>query len=160
MSTRHTEDHPAEGLGVDVDAPRNVAQSSATVASGTSFGRMKCYNRSTGAFVGWLGTYNYSVDLVHDADSGAGVAWTPWGSDMYLTMDWSPGYRYLGLGANSYACWGIAGGWTDAIVYNPDHTLSLKSDPKRKLYGPYGNDWVCWSNGEDNQNILRCELES
>jgi hypothetical protein len=158
-TTQHTEQTANELAGVDVDAPQNSLQTGAPDITNVTFGRMKCFNLSTGQFVGWLGTYNYSVDLVHDVDSGAGLAWNSWGSDMYLMMNWSPGYRYLGLGTSSSACWAIAGGWTKPVIYNPDHTISLKEDPSRKLYGPYGNDWVYWTNGEDNQNILRCELE-
>ncbi|MFO0758756.1 MAG: hypothetical protein U0359_19855 [Byssovorax sp.] len=50
---------------------------------------------------------------------------------------------------------------------NPDHSISLKASPSRKLYGPYHrpgiiNDtsWICWTGGTDsNQNILRFEME-
>lgn len=160
MSKQHTEKHPNELLGVDLDAPRPVLQTDAAATSQGTYGKMRCYNLTTGEFVGWLGTYGNNVDLVHDAESAAAVAWSPHGSDMYLRKETSPNDRFLGLGWNGYATWGLTGGWNDPIIYNSDHTISLKTDPKRKLYGPYGNDWVCWSGGEDNQNLLRCELES
>lgn len=154
----HTEKHPNEELGLDVDSPRPFLSSDALGASETNFRPMRCYNLITGQAEGWLGTYGNNVDLVHDIKDAAMVDWYSYQSDLYLRKDTNPAYRYLGVGYNSYATWGVTGGWNDAVVYNSDHTISLKSDPKRKLY-KYGNDWVCWSKGEDNQNILRFEFE-
>ncbi len=153
-----TEKHPNEVLGIDVDAPRPILQSDAPVARG-NYGKMKCYNLSTGDFVGWLASYNNNVYLTQDESAAASVKWLSYKEHTYLEKETSPNDRYLGLGWNGYATWGLTGGWNDPIVYNADHTISLKTDPKRKLYGPYGNQWVAWSGGEDNQNILRCELE-
>jgi hypothetical protein len=67
---------------------------------------------------------------------------------------------YLGVGTNAHACWGLwtPTGWVNAVVYNADHTIPWKAYPQCKLYGPVGNGWVKWSDGSDNQNILRCEL--
>jgi hypothetical protein len=77
---------------------------------------MKCTNLATGEFIGWLGTYNNSVDLVHDSASAASLAWLSYGSDLYLAKETSPADRFLGLGANSSACWGLTGGWNNPIV--------------------------------------------
>jgi hypothetical protein len=157
-TTRHTEKHPNELLGIDVDSARPGLRSNDVVTGETVYRRMKCYNLMTGDFVGYLGTYNNNVDLVGKPEEAAKLAWSSYGSDMYLRKDTSPNDRYLGLGWNSYACWGLTGGWNDAVIFNKDKTISLKSDPKRKLY-KYGNNWVCWSADEDNQNILRFEFE-
>jgi len=157
--TKHTEKHPNELLGINVDAAKPGLLKGDAPAGETAYRKMKCFNLMTGDFVGYLGTYNNNVDLVHVANDAAMLAWSSSGSDMYLRKETTPNDRFLGLGWNSYACWGLTGGWNDAVVYNKeDHTISLKSDPKRRLYR-YGNDWVCWSTGENNQNILRFEFE-
>jgi hypothetical protein len=163
MATNHTEQHPNEALGIDVDAPKpglaEGAVATAEAGSDDGYVPMKCYNLSTGDFVGWLGTYGNNVDLVHSVEEAARLKFSSYGSDLYLRKETDPADRYLGLGWNGYATWGVTGGWNDPIVYNGDHSISLKTDSKRKLYGPYGNDWVCWSGGEDNQNILRIEKD-
>jgi len=100
MSTHHTEKHPNELLGADVDSPRPVLHSGSSVTSESTYRKMKCYNLATGAVVGWLGTYGNNVDLVHDAAAAVGVAWSPYGSDMYLRKATSPNDRFLGLGWN------------------------------------------------------------
>lgn len=159
MNTQQTEiKHPNVLLGLEVDSPMQRAAGAAT----SPYHKMKCYNLMTKEFNGWLGVGNNQyVDLVHDAKDAANLAWYSHNSDSYLKKDTTPSDRYLGVGANDYACYGlwIPTGWVNAVIYNGDHTISLKEDPKRKLY-KYGNDWVCWSKGEDNQNILRFEFDS
>ena len=172
MVTQQSNQHPNETQGLDVDAPNpnpnpalqgEAPEPGATSFGGAASGKMKCTNRSTGAFVGYLASSGNNVCLSQDAAGGETLSWCPYGSDLYLRRSASPSDRYLGLGWNGYACWGLwtPTGWVNAIVYNKaDGTISLKGDEKRKLYGPYGNGWVCWSDGEDNQNILTCELEA
>jgi hypothetical protein len=159
-AARHTEQHPNEQMGIDADSPKPDLQSAPDPTSAATWKKMACYNLVTGDFVGYLGTYNNNLDLLQDADDAANLVWYSSGSDLYLRKATTPNDRYLGLGWNGYACWGLwtPTGWVNPVVYNSDHTISLKEDPKRKLYGPYGNDWVCWTGGEDNQNILRCEM--
>jgi hypothetical protein len=127
---------------------------------------MACHNLATNQLVGYLGAggnLNASTSIVANKEDGANVKWAYVGSDMYLEKDTTPNDRYLGLGSQSYACWGLwtRDGWVDPLVYNQDHTISLKGQTHRKLYGPYrwlGSDWAVWSEGEDNQNILRFEM--
>jgi hypothetical protein len=128
---------------------------------------MACYNLATNQLVGYLGaggSLNADVSIVADKADGAAVKWAYVGSDTYLEKDTTPDDRYMGLGVRSYACWGLwtPTGWVNPIVYNPDHTISLKADLSRKLYGPYrylGSDWAVWSEpGDNNQNILRFEM--
>ena len=56
------------------------------------------------------------------------------------------GVRRQTRGASSYA---------EPVLYNADHTISLKADATKFLYGPYGDQWVCWG---DNENVLIVEL--
>ena len=139
-------------------APTNVSD---------SYKKMACYNLATNQLVGYVGaggSLNASVSIVANKADGANVKWAPAGSDMYLEKDTDPNDRYLGVGTSSAACWGLwtPTGWINPIVYNPDRTISLKEDPRRKLYGPYrllGSDWAYWSEpGDNNQNILRFEM--
>ena len=153
MATLHAEKHPTELLGLSIDTPKpGLPREAAAVVEGT-YQKMKCYNQVTGQLVGFLGSSGNNADIVQDEKEAASLAWSSYNSDLYLRKDTSPNDRFLGLGWHGYACWGLAGGWNDAVIYNSDQTISLKSDPKRKLY-IYGA-WVCWSEGESNQNILR-----
>jgi hypothetical protein len=162
--TTQQEQLPTELQGIDVDAPNPNPnpdlQGEAPKVTDTGWKKMKCFNLSTGDFVGYLANSNSWAFLTQDEGSAANLAWSPNGADMYLQNEASPSNRYLGLGTNSYACWGLwtPTGWVNAVLYNQDHTISLKAFPSNKLYGPYGNGWVCFSGGEDNQNILRFEL--
>jgi hypothetical protein len=156
--THHTEKHPNEILGLDVDATRPSLSAQNAPRANANYRRMKCFDRMTKEFQGWLGSYGNNLDLVHSTDDAAYVAWSDQGSDKFLRKDAVPGDRYLGLGWNSYACWGLTGGWNDAVIYNDDKSVSLKIDPKRKLC-KYGNDWIRWSEDNNNANILTLELE-
>ena len=139
-------------------APTNVSD---------SYKKMACYNLATNQLVGYVGaggSLNASVAIVANKADGTNVKWAYVGSDTYLEKETTPNDRYLGLGDQSYACWGLwtPTGWVNPIVYNPDGTISLKADSGRKLYGPYrslGSDWAVWSErGDNNQNILRFEM--
>lgn len=160
--------HPNDLHGVVVDTPpressAHTLKSGAQLTSSSGYHRMRCTNLSTGEFLGWLATSGNNVYLETDPKSSnlAACQWRSWGADLYLAKDTSPSDRLLGLGWNSYACWGAqeSGGWHNPIIYNADHTISLKEAPNRKLYGPYGNQWVCWTGEESNQNIIKCDME-
>jgi hypothetical protein len=77
-----------------------------------------------------------------------------------LQKQTEPNDRSLEVGAQQYACYGfwIPSGWVDSVLYNSDKSISLKMDPKRKLY-KYGDNYFCWTNGESNQNIVAFELD-
>lgn len=129
----------------------------------TTYKKMKCFNLMTGDFKGYLGTHdNYLT--VTNAEGAAPLVWASEGEDLYLEKETTPDDRYLGLGDNSYANWGLKGGWRNPVKLNPDGTISLKDKPGRKLYGPYAKitaDYVVWTEDgdENNQNILRFEFE-
>lgn len=151
--------HPNDQLGLDMNGPR-TADPSFKAPPIDQYGVMKCINLATGQFLGYLGTaYNQYVDIVEDVKQAARLKWYGHNSDLYLDRQTDPNDRYLGVGYHSYACYGlwVPNGWVDAVLYNADKTISLKSDPKRKLY-KYGDNYVCWSDGESNQNILSFEL--
>lgn len=130
----------------------------------SGYKKMKCFNLMTGEFKGYLSTLRNYVTLVSEKDQGAGLQWHEEGGDMYLAKDTSPAERFLGLAERSYADWGAKGGWREAVLLNADGTISLKSTPERKLYGPYetlGSEYVCWAErGENNQAILRFVMEA
>jgi hypothetical protein len=157
MGTSHPEQHQNELPGRGTDTSKPGVPSDAPTPEQSRYRKMKCYYAVNGRLLGWLGTYNDNVDVVTNEKLAAEVAWSWYESDMYLRKTTSPNDRFLGLGWHGYACWSLAGGWNDAIIYNADHTISLKSDPSRKL-SLCGNNWICWSEGESNQNILRFEF--
>lgn len=131
----------------------------------SSYRKMKAYNLMTGEAQGWVGTGgDQYVELVAE-DSAAGVKWENKGEDLYLAKDTNPQDRWMGEGGGAwkgYADWGIGGGYYCAVLWNADHTVSMKSDPGRKLYKyhSFSKDWLCWSeNGDNNQAIVRLEWE-
>jgi hypothetical protein len=165
-ATPNTEQLPSELVGFDADAPnpnpRPELQGAAPdqVVADTGWRKMACYNLSTGELAGYLASSGNNAYLTQDVNGAENLQWYSNGADLYLRKDTDPNDRYLGVGWNSYACWGLwtPTGWVNPVIYNTDHTISLKGDPNRKLYGPEGNGWVRWSAGNDqNQNILRCE---
>ncbi len=129
----------------------------------SGYKKMKCFNLMTGEFKGYLSTLRNYVTLVPDKEHGAWLQWKEEDGDMYLAKDTTPNDRFLGEAERRYASWGLKGGWREPIVYNADGTISLKSNTKVKLYGPYetlGNDYVCWTEPEgNNQAILRFVME-
>ncbi len=161
MEALTTKIHPNDTLGIDLNGSRSENPSFQAPAL-DQYGVMKCSNLMTGQFLGYLGTaYNQYVDIVADKSQAAQLKWRYSGAELYLEKATEPNDRYLGVGANSYACYGLwtPTGWVDAVLYNNDKTISLKSDPKRKLY-IYGDNYVCWSDGESNQSILVFEMGS
>lgn len=123
--------------------------------------KMKCTIIGTNDNVGYLGTEtNQYMCIVKNIEDASNFKWLYSGQETYLQKETTPNDRYLGVGYQNQACYGLwtPTGWVNAISYNPiDHTICLKSDAKRKLY--MDNNKVCWSNGEDNQNILAFEME-
>ena len=51
--------------------------------------------------------------------------------------------------------WG--GNYKSDVLYNTDQTLSLKDAPTRTLY-LYKDNQLCWSDGEDDLELLRVDL--
>jgi hypothetical protein len=134
-----------------------------TLLFGThAYEHAKCYNFSTGEFLGWLGRVgdNY-VSVEKEEKNAHGVRWQFDGNDLYLSKETSgsPGGRYLGEGSSGYADWGLGGGYYAPVLYNKDLTISLKSDPKRKLY-LVGDNEVRWSDSGKSVpvSLLRIEL--
>ncbi|MDC0667925.1 hypothetical protein [Nannocystis radixulma] len=129
----------------------------------TTYKKMKCFNLMTGEFVGYLGTHDNYV-TVTDANGAANLVWASSGADLYLEKDTTPNDRYLGLADQDYAGWGLKGGWRNPVLFNSDGSISLKDDPRRKLYGPVSKitaNYVAFTEaGDNNQNILRFEMES
>jgi hypothetical protein len=171
--------HPNELSGIVVDTPPRQTpalerlESPGLLKTASAHRLVRCTNLRTGAFLGWLATYANNVYLETDPNSSSRarcefasysyhIGRAVEGPHPYLCIETSPGSsdRMLGLGSNSYACWGIisAGGWKDPIIYNDDHTISIQAAPNRKLYGPYGNQWVRWSEG-NHEDIMKCDLE-
>ncbi len=124
-------------------------------------------NLKTGAKVGYLGVgTSQNVSIVADKSQAARVEWRrdveP--GQLYLGKDTTPDDRFLGLGNNGYADWGLwqAGGgsqkrYIDYLNYDKGTgIIALGDNPSRKLYA-YG-DWACWSEG-DNDQILSCRME-
>ncbi|HLL41989.1 MAG TPA: hypothetical protein VK369_02570 [Segetibacter sp.] len=144
---------------------KNTPYPGGGVGGAQDYGVMKCTNIVTNEFLGYLGTAtNEYADIVSDISAASKFKWRSDGSDLYLQKQTAPTYdRYLGIGVTlsgityaDYGLWTITG-WTKAVLYNSDKSISLKEDPRRKLY-EY-NGYVCWTNGESNQNILAFELD-
>ena len=127
------------------------------------FVKFKAFDRQTGEFKGWLGTADNDACLVADVKDAIGVQWVNSDTLKYLAKESSPA-RYLGLDTNSYVSWGLwTGDYKCAVQLQADGTISMKEDSKRRLYGPYrkplgSTDWLCWSDNNDNDNILRFEV--
>lgn len=136
-------------------------ESAVTVYSYMNYRTVPCYNRKTNKFVGYLGTNSADLSLVQNTGDTS-TAWCKWvyqDGNLYLAKETTPQDRWLGLGSNSYAGWGLT--WYDPIVVNADKTISLKSAPERRLYGPFnkgGVDYLRWSEDDTNDDILRIEL--
>ena len=127
----------------------------------SGYSKMKCYNKMTKQFVGFIGTHGNSVSLVTDVADAADVKWEPHDNDLYLAKETTPNDRYLAVGERDYAAWDL---WTnlhlEPVVLNSDGTISLKNKPNIKLYGPtrsLGVDYASWTDQPDNSNVLVCE---
>jgi hypothetical protein len=124
--------------------------------------KLACFNRKTGQLLGYLGTLRNYLTLVEDKENGAWVQWRPEDKLMYLAKSTTPADRFLGVAERGYAGWSLQGtSWVNAVDYQTDHSIAIKGDTKRRLYGPYetlGSQYVCWSEDDTNDNILRCEM--
>ena len=123
--------------------------------------KMRCTNKMTGEFIGYLGTHNNAVAIGPKLDDASDIKWEPNGNDEYLAKETTPNDRYLGGSSGDYAGWGLWIGESAPVVRNSDGTISLKTKTSAKLFGPVrylGVDYVKWSDTDDNQNILVCEL--
>jgi hypothetical protein len=143
---------------------KNTPHPGGGVGGAQDYGVMKCTNIVTNEFRGYLGTAtNQYADIVSDISAAAKFKWYSYYSELYLERQTEPNDRYLGVGVTlsgiTYADYGLwtPTGWVNAVLYNSDKSISLKADPRRKLY-EY-DDYVCWTNGESNQNILAFELD-
>jgi hypothetical protein len=129
------------------------------------YGVMKCTNIYTNEFLGYLGTASDQyATIVSDISSATQFKWYSYESDLYLARQTTPQDRYLAVypfAGVDYATYGLWIGrnkyYVHAILYNSDKSISLKEDPRRKLY-KYDDYYLAWSNGESNQNILAFEL--
>jgi hypothetical protein len=141
--------HPNDAAGLSVDPPQ---------PRGAGPFRLKMSVKSTGQDKGWLGvSQNNWVDLVADKPQAAVCQWFT-GNDgqNYLQINNATVYRYIGIGANDYACWGLntpTGQWHAVVARDGVIYLANDGTSPRALY-PYGNDWVCWGNTD---TILKYE---
>lgn len=148
--------------------PKAVNEPAGSVSAEPGYHRVQCYNRDTKEFLGWLGTYDANVWIISKDNYEKWKDYIAYckfsyasGDDTYLEKSTVPYDRWLGLGDSSYAVWGLTGGRNNPIIYNADHTISLKEKPERKLYGPYGHgSYVCWSDNDNNQNIITLVMET
>jgi hypothetical protein len=124
--------------------------------------RAKCTYKSNKTFAGYLASSkNAYVWLTQDINEAIWVKWKFDGvGDRWLEKATRPYDRFLGRAESYYADWGLsqtrgASSYAEPVLYNADHTISLKADATKFLYGPYGDQWVCWG---DNENVLIVEL--
>ena len=152
--------HPdSRGLGVDQPnaALDTFRKSQLTAQAGAVSGqsppyppsgqfKIKCKVGSTGQQLGFLGISEAnSVDLV--GVNGPYVAiceWYLYDGVNYLRVNNATVYRYLGVGSESSACWGIWTGWKNPV--EPRNGGIYLTGTGRTLY-PYGQDWAYWGNG-------------
>ncbi len=120
--------------------------------------RAKCTYKSNNEFAGYLASsQNQYLWLTQDINQAAWVKWTFDSiGGRWLEKSTVPYDRFLGVAEYDYADWGLsqtrgASKYASPVIYNTDHTISLASDPRKFLYGPYGDQWVCWG---DNENVL------
>ncbi|PXA96038.1 hypothetical protein DMC18_02640 [Caulobacter sp. D5] len=119
---------------------------------------VKCYDRLSGAFAGYLSTHGNNVTVVSDEKDATPFNWYHYGSDLYLTKNSSPA-RYLGEAGGKRADWGLwAGDYCAPVIYNADSSVSLASAPGRRLRLPSGDDRVFWSDDDTATDILQIDL--
>jgi hypothetical protein len=124
--------------------------------------KMKVYNLKTGASLGYMGHGgDYYVQLV-DQGSAIDLKWETSGDNLYLAY----AKHWLGEGGGAwkgYAAWALTSDFYCAVIWNDDHTVSMKSDSGRKLYKyhSFSKDWLCWTDSGDSNNsdIVRVEWE-
>jgi FAD/FMN-containing dehydrogenase len=140
----------------------------AEILGGSSYRRMKCFNKATGAFVGYLSNRNSQSTALGIGDDypPSECCWVEQNGWQYLAQSTSPNDRYLGVSDSWYACWslwqaGKSSGYYTNVIYHPDGTIEAGNYPGRFLAGPYskiGTDWAWWAPATES-TILRCELE-
>ncbi|MBI1686157.1 PI-PLC domain-containing protein [Caulobacter hibisci] len=117
---------------------------------------VKCYTRATGAFAGYLGSYENTLYLFQSTSEASAVKWTYRDHDLYLAKEEND--RWLGEGRNNYAGWGLGSTWYAPVLYNDDKSISLKSAPDRHLRGPDSDGYLYWSADDSATDILTFEL--
>lgn len=116
-----------------------------------------CRDMATKKDVGWLSASNgnYLIMKTHKEEAAL-LTWSFEGEDLYLRKKSRVADRYLGLSDGNNAGWGVVGGWRHPVLYNKDYSISLKSDPKRRLC--LDGEWVKWSVGDAAAGLLRVDL--
>ncbi len=118
---------------------------------------VKCFNRQSGDFAGYLGTHDNCLTLVQSTAEAAWCKWTYKNGDLHLAKDTAPGDRWLGRATGGYAGWGLD--WYAPVTYNGDKTVSLKGEPAHMLYGPTGDEtYISWSDTANNAGALTLQL--
>ena len=158
-------------IQVDGDASAQESLSvtaTAEILGGSKYRRVKCFNKGTGTFVGYLSSRDsQSTALGIGKDYPPSECyWMEKGGWQYLARKTEPYDRCLGVSDSWYACWslqqaGRSSGYYTNVIYNKDGTISPGDYSDRYLAGPYkkgGIDWAWWAK-KDDAGILRCELE-
>lgn len=125
---------------------------------GHPYTKVKCFDPVTKKSLGWLtkGGNNY-LQLTDNVEGVHPCSWyvTSDGS-LYLRKETSGTIngRFLGR-ERSNADWELQG---SPVIYNPDGTISLKDDPKRRLC--VGDDsWIYWTDDDaPNPHLLGIDL--
>jgi hypothetical protein len=110
---------------------------------------MEIRNRVTQEFLGYVGTGVDDAVKVAGEDALIDLNWANKDGDLYLAR----GDYWLGEGSDNWADWAYYS-WYCAIIYNPDHTISMKKDPTRKLYidNWQGMQYLRWTVSGDDTN--------
>ncbi|HKN28395.1 MAG TPA: hypothetical protein VJY34_11135 [Roseiarcus sp.] len=129
----------------------------------SDYKRMKAFDKMTKELKGYVGVGAFeSAALVHSANDAAMVKFENRDGSRALAKDTSPSDRWLTEGLRQYAEWGLGKNYV-WVVWDDDHTISMKDDRNRKLYWyeRSGTKWLCWTGEKekDNQAILTFELE-
>ncbi|MBU2359324.1 MAG: hypothetical protein KKB02_10395 [Alphaproteobacteria bacterium] len=153
------------------DPDESDALAKAAARDTSTYFHLRAYDLMTNEPKGWLGctqgaAANY-LRLYDDKDAASFVKYVNDGDLKYLARDTTPNDRYLGLATNSYAGWGLKGGWRNPIKLHANGSISLDpyedaSFKDRYLY-LYGasvySDYLCWSEDANNSNILSFRQE-
>lgn len=148
--------------------PSQTTPPDAGQADEVTYKWVKCYTSGLNKnFVGYLSTRGFEHVAIGDgADYPKAECywWEGKEGDDYLGKRTSPKDRWLGYGTGWYAGWALGQarnmGYYTNVIYNPDHTISPGTYPRRYLAGPYesgGINW-CWWAPAGESTILVCEL--
>jgi len=124
---------------------------------------LKAIDKMTNQAMGYVGVGGFEYAALVDSPSKAArVKFENRDGSRGLAKETSPSDRWLGEDYQQYADWGLGKNYV-WIVWDQDHTISMKDDPSRKLYWyeKGGTKWLCWTKSGDNNNqaILTFELE-